>query len=168
MREPTTERPMSLPRSETWDTPTIPAQPARSRRHEAGEVEGAPRRRRRWWWRMADLSENTRIAIRLGSIAGVAVVLLWAGSWWGGLQSERAAVQAAQAAQHATDARQDEDIRQLRETIASINTNLALIKQGQEQSLPTLGRNSQYSIELLRDLETALAKQGIGTEKHGP
>jgi hypothetical protein len=117
---------------------------------------------------MADLTENTRIAIKVGSVAVVVATIWAAGSWWGGLQSERASVQAAQAAQHATDQRQDEDIRQLRDTIAAINTNLALIKQGQEQQLPALGRNSQYSIELLRDLETALAKQGIGTEKHGP
>jgi hypothetical protein len=153
---------------ETWTTPVEPFVHV-DVAHEAGEVATRPRIHRQLQrWYMSDITENTRVVIKVGSIAAVAVVILLAGSWWGGLQSERTQVQAAVAAQHATDARQDDDIRQLRDTIAAINTNLALIKQGQEQSLPTLGRNSQYSIELLRDLETALAKRGIETEKHGP
>jgi hypothetical protein len=157
----------STPTVETWTLPTPPYE----RVPTAGElvVDKPPklhRQVRRWY--VSDITENTRVAIKVGSIGAAVVALLLVGSWWGGLQSERTQVQAAQAAQHATDERQDGDIRQLRESIATINTNMALIKQGQDTSLPQLIRQSNYGVEVLRNIEVALAKEGVTVKEHGP
>lgn len=127
----------------------------------AGEIEVAPRRR---GFRMSDLTENTRIAIKVGSIFGVALVLMTVGMWIGSLNKERID-------NTASIVSLDRRVTNLEEHFASVDKTLALIQQGQtEQKEPinTLTRQSQYSLELLRDLETALAKQGISTEKHGP
>lgn len=112
-------------------------------------------------WRMADITENTRVAIKVGSIAGAIIMLLTVGAWWGGLQSERQSTRDDRVMQRARDDRQDEAIQKLQDAITGVNTNLALLKQGQDAALPQLIRQSTYNTELMRDLQTALATRGI-------
>lgn len=120
---------------------------------------------------MSEITENTRVVIKVGSILGICLLLLGAGAWYGDLRSERNRNREDRSDQRATDQRQDSEIAQLRLSITNIEKSLALIQKGQESAvepLNTVTRLSQYQVELLRDIETALAKRGIDTEKHGP
>lgn len=113
---------------------------------------------------MPEITENTRIAIRVGSIAAIAIALLTVGMWLGGLSNERTDTQKR------LD-KTDERVAALELRFANIEKTLIEMNErakSQEQPLATIGRLSQYQVELLRDLETALAKRGFDTESHGP
>lgn len=113
---------------------------------------------------MTELTENTRFAIRIGSIAAIAIALITVGMWLGGLTNERASTQAR------LD-KTDERVTALEARFANIEKTLIEMNErakSQAEPLATIGRLSQYQVELLRDIETALAKRGIETEVHGP
>ena len=113
---------------------------------------------------MTELTENTRFAIRIGSIAATAVAILTVGMWLGGLTNERSGnIQRLD--------KTDERVTALEARFANIEKTLIEMNErakSQAEPLATIGRLSQYQVELLRDLETALAKRGIDTEQHGP
>lgn len=117
---------------------------------------------------MADITENTRIAIKAGSIFGACLVVFAVGTWYGDLRRSRNQDAADHLAQAKIDDRQDVAIAQLQTTVQSMNTTLALIKQAQDNQLPQLIRQSTYATEVLRDIEVALASKGILTKEHGP
>lgn len=117
---------------------------------------------------MADITENTRVAIKVGSIFGALLIVFLVGAWYGDLRSDRASAEAAKLAQGKIDDRQDASIAQLQKTVSDMNTTLALIKQAQDNQLPQLIRQSSYATEVLRDIEVALAAKGILTKEHGP
>jgi len=121
---------------------------------------------------LADITENTRVAIKAGSVFGALLVIFAVGTWYGDLRSDRThtAQQATKdsVAQGKIDERQDAAITQLQNTVNNMNTTLQLIKQAQDNQLPQLIRQSTYSTEVLRDIEVALAAKGILTKEHGP
>ena len=119
-------------------------------------------------WAVAEINENTRIAIKAGSVFGVLLVIFGVGVWYGDLRSERARDVHDKAAQQKVDDRQDAAITQLQATAKSMDTTLQLIKQSQDKDMPQLIRQSTYSMEVLRDIEVALASKGIMTKSHGP
>lgn len=119
-------------------------------------------------WFVADITENTRIAIKAGSIFGACLVVFAVGTWYGDLRRSRSQDASDRTTQAKTDERQDAAITQLQVTVQGMNTTLALIKQAQDNQLPQLIRQSTYSTEVLRDIEVALASKGILTKEHGP
>lgn len=128
---------------------------------------------------MADINENTRIAIKAGSVFGACMIVFAVGAWYGDLRNDRKdaaedkvmqteAIKAGHEAQSKIDDRQDAAIAQLQSTVSSMNTTLQLIKQAQDTQLPQLIRQSTYTTEIMRDLEVALAEGGIKRKEHGP
>lgn len=117
---------------------------------------------------MADITENTRVAVKVGGIFGALAVVFAVGAWYGDLRKDRAIDADARAAQAKIDDRQDASIVQLQKTVSDMNTTLQLIKQSQDQQMPQLIRQSTYATEVLRDIEVALAAKGILTQEHGP
>lgn len=147
----------------------------RTRIPTAGEIElddtvRLPRRglNRLARWIVADVTENTRIAIKVGSVFGVLLVVFAIGTWYGDLKRSRSQDVSDKAAQAKIDERQDTAIAQLQQTAQTMNTTLQLIKQAQDTQLPQLIRQSTYTTEVMRDLEVALADKGIMKKEHGP
>lgn len=117
-----------------------------------------------WVKWMAEINENTKVVIKAGSIFGAILLLLFAGKYWGSWESDATNIAKA------VDAHEVR-LSGLETRMAGVDQKLALILQSQDSAKDQSGatfRNTQYGIELLRDIETALAKGGITTEKHGP
>lgn len=176
MQEPVRQRPERFPlvgEETSWPT-------ERSRVPHAGEIEfddtvqlPRPALNASWQtrlarWVVADITENTRIAIKAGSVFGALLVVFAIGTWYGDLRRSRSQDMADRAAQNKTDERQDLAITQLQQTVQGMNTTLQLIKQAQDKDMPQLIRQSTYTTEIMRDIEVALSARGISTKEHGP
>lgn len=143
----------------TWPTTVRPTEP---RVPQAGEMIAGkkPTLWRRTRAAVADISERTRLVVTWGGALIIAGALFYGGAAW---NEFRGAI--------AKNAEQDVRIAKMEDRFTSIEKTLTEINERQKnqgEPIATIGRLSQYQVELLRDLETALAKQGIETEKHGP
>lgn len=115
-------------------------------------------------WPVADLSEKTKITFQVGGAISILVACILVGKYWGGWESDSRHLQAA------VDAHEIR-LTSLENRLADMNNTLTKMVEKQDSAskdAASAARNTQYSIELLRDMETALATRGITTEKHGP
>lgn len=109
---------------------------------------------------MADLNERTRLVVTWGGAIVIAVAIFYGGAAW---NEFRASI--------VKNTEQDVRLLSLEQRFTAFDKTLTEINERQKaqgEPIATIGRLSQYQVELLRNLETALTKQGIEMEKHGP
>ena len=106
---------------------------------------------------MAEVTESTKVAVKLGTGFVIAMSLLGAGRYWGGFEAQRATTELRLE-------RNEKDIADLRETFGKMQQSLGEIRADQIAVNETIKDTARVTKALMfewTDMKVALAERGI-------
>ena len=110
---------------------------------------------------MAEVSENTRVVVKAGSVIGIVLAVLLVGKYWGTFETQRETTADS-------IARHEQAIGELRGGMAEMKASID--KMGAEQAnfretMATVNRNTQALLYETSNIKVALAERGFRIPK---